>query len=49
MAEQYETTPWDVRKNVTYWDIERTSIMNEARSAAQKNKQALDNAKSLLK
>ena len=35
MAENYNTTPWDVRKNATMWDIERTSALSTAKNRAQ--------------
>ena len=49
IAEQFNTTPWDVRKNITYWDIDRITAMNSARNKSQKQHEAFNKAKELAR
>ncbi len=49
LAEQLSTTPWDVRRNITGWDLIRLGMINESRSGATKRKNALDKAKGAAK
>ena len=44
MAEQLNTTPWDIRQNMTKWDMIRLSMANEARNEAEQLKTAQDRA-----
>ena len=39
------TTPPIIRSSITSWDIQRISMMNESRSKAYRNKEAMDQAK----
>ena len=47
LAEEWNTTPWDVRKHVTYWDIDRLSAMNIAKNKAHRQQAAFDKARQL--
>ena len=47
LAEQLNTTPWDVRKNITRWDIDRISAMNKSKNKAVVLRDAMNKVRSL--
>jgi hypothetical protein len=42
IAEEFSTTPWDVREHLTVWDFQRLNLLNSARS---KRVEALNKSK----
>ncbi|MEK6860871.1 MAG: hypothetical protein AABY07_02770 [Nanoarchaeota archaeon] len=48
VAEQFNTTPWDVRDNISLLDLERIKYYNEAMNKARRTKDVEEQQKSKI-